>query len=60
MFIRQITNVKNIWLFSQPGMGVGDRTIVDLGIGNNKHMIFFLYSYLLMGHPLFLKIAQTI
>lgn len=57
MFISQIANVENIWLFSQPGVGVGDRTIVDLGINNNKHMIFFLYFYLLMGHLLFLKIA---
>lgn len=60
MFISQTANAENIWPFSQPGVRVGDRTIADLGISNNKHMIFFLYFYLLMGQSLFLKIAQTV
>lgn len=41
MFISQTANVKNIWFSSQPEVGDGDRTVVDLRISNNKHMIFF-------------------
>lgn len=58
MFISQIANVKNIW---HPGVKDVDRTLVDLGLSNNKHMMFFLsFFFFWLGHPLFLKIAQII
>lgn len=40
MFISQIANVKNIW---HPGVKDVDRTLVDLVLSNNKHMMFFLF-----------------